>query len=155
MDLQFDYKGDPIGGVITNYLLEKSRVVFQGKDERTFHIFYQLLRSADQERMSKLGLSNNPQDYRYTSQSGCDTVKSIDDKVDYKEVLTAMKTVGFEPHTIDAIYDMVGGILHLGNIEFDGSGESSTVKENGGAISSFLFSSRIFFRGATKGKSNN
>lgn len=131
MDLQFDYKGDPIGGIITNYLLEKSRVVYQSKDERTFHIFYQLLRSGDAERMSTLKLTGNPADYRYTSQSGCDTVKTIDDKADYKEVFGAMKTVGFEPATIDAIYAVVAGILHLGNIEFDGTEDHSSVKDNG------------------------
>ena len=50
LEIMFNKNGEPVEAQITNYLLEKGRVVGQIKNERDFHIFYQFTKNASPEQ---------------------------------------------------------------------------------------------------------
>lgn len=118
MDIEFDFKGDPIGGVITNYLLEKSRVASQNPGERSFHIFYQLLAGADDSMLDALKLTRNPADYGFINKSGCTQVDTLDDAGNFTMVTTGMEVIGFQPGEITQVLQLVAMVLKLGNVRF-------------------------------------
>eukprot|EP00043_Microstomoeca_roanoka_P019563 m.222390 g.222390 ORF g.222390 m.222390 type:complete len:1269 (+) comp17020_c3_seq1:113-3919(+) len=120
MDMQFNYNGDPIGGVITDYLLEKSRVVHQAEGERNFHIFYQLLYGATDAILKPLMLTRDAAAYYYLNQTSCHQVSSIDDKRDWMEVQEAFQVLGLTEQDKSQIYSLISVILHMGNIDFEG-----------------------------------
>ncbi|GAM19588.1 hypothetical protein SAMD00019534_027630 [Acytostelium subglobosum LB1] len=118
MEMQFNQAGVPTGGKITNYLLEKSRVVGRANGERSFHIFYQLLKGLPQNKLSELGLTSNAQAYNYLKVSNCVDVNTIDDVADFKAVLRAMDTLGLKENEQISIWRSLAAILHIGNITF-------------------------------------
>lgn len=115
MDIEFDYKGDPVGGVITNYLLEKSRVIQQQSGERNFHCFYQLLRGATDGELKQYHLSRDPVHYHYTNQG---SMEVLAEKADYRATTAGLKALGFTGDELSMVWRTVAAVLHLGNIEF-------------------------------------
>ncbi|KAI0800616.1 P-loop containing nucleoside triphosphate hydrolase protein [Fomes fomentarius] len=126
LEIMFNDHGEPIGAQITNYLLEKGRVVGQVDSERNFHIFYQFTKAASDAQREAFGLQT-PDAYAYTSLSNCLDVPGIDDAHDFSETIKAMQVIGLSDYEQGEIFRMLAVILWLGNVQYsekdDGNAE--------------------------------
>ncbi|XP_050806071.1 unconventional myosin-VI isoform X2 [Gopherus flavomarginatus] len=150
VEIHFNEKNLVVGGFVSHYLLEKSRICVQGKEERNYHIFYRLCAGAPEDIRQKLFLSS-PDNFRYLNR-GCtryfatkDTDKQIlqnrkspeylkagslkdpllDDHGDFNRMCTAMKKIGLDVAEKLDLFRVVAGVLHLGNIDFEEAGSTS------------------------------
>ncbi|XP_063045801.1 unconventional myosin-Ie [Engraulis encrasicolus] len=126
-EIQFSPGGEPDGGKISNFLLEKSRVVTRNPGERSFHIFYQLIEGAGADQKSSLGVTTLDY-YTYLNTSGSYKVDDINDKSDFKETMHAMQVIGISPEDRNMVLQIVAGVLHLGNINFKEAGNYAAVE---------------------------
>ncbi|EFJ42839.1 type VIII myosin heavy chain MyoC [Volvox carteri f. nagariensis] len=119
------------GATIKTYLLEKSRVVLQLKGERSFHIFYQLVRGVTDEERRAFMLPPKPQDFHFLAQSGCYDIAGVDDAEEFRVVRRALEDIGVDKETQAMLFKLLSGLLWLGNIEFEesGTGDSTKVRQ--------------------------
>ncbi|XP_070360162.1 myosin-6 [Equus asinus] len=115
--IHFGATGKLASADIETYLLEKSRVIFQLKAERNYHIFYQILSNKKPELLDMLLLTNNPYDYGFVSQ-GEVSVASIDDSEELMATDNAFDVLGFTQEEKVGIYKLTGAIMHYGNMKF-------------------------------------
>ncbi|XP_014677764.1 PREDICTED: LOW QUALITY PROTEIN: unconventional myosin-Ie-like [Priapulus caudatus] len=127
VEIEFSTGGEPVGGKVSNFLLEKSRVVSQNSNERNFHIFYQLIAGVDGQLRENLGLTS-PDYYYYLNQSGSYVVDGVNDKADYQETLKAMGVMEITDEGQMSVLQIAAGILHLGNISFVEHGNYASVE---------------------------
>ncbi|XP_039190918.1 myosin-10-like isoform X8 [Crotalus tigris] len=114
--INFDVAGYIVGANIETYLLEKSRAIRQAKDERTFHVFYQLLVGAGEHMRGELLLEPFNQ-YRFLS-NGYLPIPGQQDKEIFHETMESMRIMGFSHEEIHCMLRMVSAVLQFGNIVF-------------------------------------
>ncbi|XP_014812460.1 PREDICTED: myosin heavy chain, skeletal muscle, adult [Calidris pugnax] len=115
--IHFGATGKLASADIETYLLEKSRVTFQLKAERSYHIFYQIMSNKKPELIDMLLITTNPFDFHYVSQ-GEVTVPSIDDQEELMATDSAIDILGFSADEKTAIYKLTGAVMHYGNLKF-------------------------------------
>uniref|UniRef100_A0A671NXC0 Myosin-10-like n=1 Tax=Sinocyclocheilus anshuiensis TaxID=1608454 RepID=A0A671NXC0_9TELE len=114
--INFDVAGYIVGANIETYLLEKSRAIRQAKDERTFHIFYQLLSGAS-EAMRKELLLGSADQYRFLC-GGSLPVPGQSDSENFTQTMDSVTIMGFTQEESTSMLKVISAVLQFGNITF-------------------------------------
>ncbi|CAG7853145.1 Chitin synthase 6; AltName: Full=Chitin-UDP acetyl-glucosaminyl transferase 6; AltName: Full=Class-V chitin synthase 6 [Serendipita indica DSM 11827] len=110
-----------VGAKILTWGIDKSRLSRLRQDERTFHIFYQLLSGLPSALHESFGLED-ASDYALLASSGCYRLPSgpfSDDSAQFGLVQEAMNILGFKERHRESIWRLLSAMLTLGNIDFD------------------------------------
>ncbi|KAF8748537.1 DEK C terminal domain [Rhizoctonia solani] len=108
------------GAIVHTFGLDKRRLSRLAHDERTFHVFYQLLAGATAQERDSLVLGDMT-DYNLLASSGCYRLPAgpfSDDALAMLDLRDALKTLAFKPKHITSIWSLLTAILTLGNIQF-------------------------------------
>merc|ERR1712142_220469 len=141
--IHFQSSGKLSGADIENYLLEKSRVVDQASEERSYHIFYNIMSDYVPWLKEMCHLSNDIYDYKWQSK-GKVTVASIDDKEDMEFAHIAFATLLFTAEERENIYKVTATTMHLANMKFKQRGREEQAEpdeeyiQNGNIVAELL-----------------
>jgi len=134
----FNGEGRLIDAGITTYLLESSRVVVHGANERTYHVFYEMLAGLSDEQLGDLQLERG-RNYRLTSGHGPGVWGFEErDVSNFRRLRDSLQTVGLDEEQINASLRVLAGIIHLGDVmleEADGCPQLRPAEEEEEAFS--------------------
>ncbi|XP_034740905.1 myosin-IIIb isoform X5 [Etheostoma cragini] len=122
LEMKFTPTGAVIGAKISEYLLEKSRVIKQAMGEKNFHIFYYIyagLYHQDKLKTYRLPDRTPP---RYIDSQHRKVMQEIVSSKLYTEQFDAIqecfRNIGFIEEEVNSVYQILSAILNTGNIEF-------------------------------------
>ncbi|KAJ7623767.1 chitin synthase [Roridomyces roridus] len=144
LELHFNERGRFAGARCLMFGLDKSRLAKLGHEERTYHVFYQLLAGATTSERDNLQLED-PSEYALLASSGTYRLPSgpfSDDTIGMSDLRAALRALSFK-HT-PAVLSLLSAILASTNITFipaDNNMEASTVAPD--AIPAIQLTSRL------------
>ncbi|CAG05467.1 unnamed protein product [Tetraodon nigroviridis] len=135
LEMKFTCGGTVVGAKISEYLLEKSRVIHQAAGEKNFHIFYYIYAGlADRKKLAHYKLSDSKAP-RYLCNEhiklGPDIVNNAFYKEQFDAVEQCFKVIGFTLEELGSVYSALAAVLNSGDIEFSPvASEHQTDKSN-------------------------
>ncbi|XP_018330659.1 myosin-VIIa-like [Agrilus planipennis] len=116
ININFNKQGSIESAKITQYLLEKSRIVSQSQGERNYHIFYSMLAGLTKDEKKQLDLGD-ASDYNYLT--GGDTLSCTgrNEVTAFADIKAAMKVLNFKEDETWNIFQLLAASLHLGNVK--------------------------------------
>uniref|UniRef100_A0A8C9ZKS8 non-specific serine/threonine protein kinase n=1 Tax=Sander lucioperca TaxID=283035 RepID=A0A8C9ZKS8_SANLU len=135
LEMKFTCGGTVVGAQISEYLLEKSRVIHQAVGERNFHIFYYIYAGlADRKKLAHYKLSDSKTPKYLCNEHiklGPDIVSNTFYKEQFDAVEQCFKVIGFTLEELGSVYSTLAAILNSGDIEFSPvASEHQTDKSN-------------------------
>jgi myosin heavy subunit len=113
IQILFDASHTIVGARISTYLLERARISFQQRGERNYHIFYQLCAGASVRERASLSLDRPASEFVYLASS----TFNADEARDFTTTKRALSTVGIDEKKQMRIFEVLAGLLHLGNVD--------------------------------------
>jgi chitin synthase len=120
LELHFNDRGRLDGAKVLAFALDKFRVTRLAYEERTFHVFYQLLAGATPAERDALGLEDMT-DYALLASSGCYRLPAgpfADDGVGMADLRAAYRALAFKPKHVAGLTAVLAAVLELGNVSF-------------------------------------
>ncbi|XP_051857380.1 myosin-IIIa [Antechinus flavipes] len=122
LEMNFTSAGVVIGAQISEYLLEKSRVIHQAVGEKNFHIFYYIYAGlAEKKKLAHYKLSENkPPRYLQNEHLRMqqDLLNNGFHNSQFELIEQCFKVIGFTMEELGSVYSILAAILNMGNIEF-------------------------------------
>ncbi|KAJ1611954.1 myosin heavy chain [Cryptosporidium canis] len=128
--LYYNEHGFLKGGGITTYLLESSRCVKHNHNERTYHCFYQLVHGATDDELRDLYLERDASRYLLLNQGNLAYSSEVDaDREQFSTLREALNINGVSCERQRFLFQILSGIILLGNIRYKDSEEKDVAKD--------------------------
>lgn len=140
-ELQYDTSATTnpilIGGKLLDHRLERSRIADVPTGERNFHVLYYLLAGTSPAEKSHLGLNDGADGSRRWKYLGHPTQLKvgINDAEGFQLFKTALKKLEFPRSDIAEICQVLASILHIGQLEFELTNNTSSTGDDSGGFS--------------------